>query len=333
MKKKMNKIIVIAAIIICLTTSSFVLFMQEKSKQEGGKSEPDLEPESDPEPEPEPDPEPEPEPEIFDGLLIVSQSNLQLDNEYIQYKILFHNSDTIDVKIRMHYEVKTLDNLFYLVYLADGKDELTYKTFLRHEPVGMIDITLGKHIKILPKASSDENTFDRTFHVEKNDIWYLTVAVYKSMNETIEISLNSDNATMEATILGRGNRLGYFTVQDGDFSGKILSRYRGISIFGLGYSRCHVTKTIKFEKGTLFYSNIDRFLDATLIVTQPNGKSYQHATKKVGKLIQENTHHYEGMRITGEWTFLIKGIGFPCKLTASVFYVDVDPYGDINMFG
>ena len=323
--EKTTKIIVVAFIVICLITSSFVLFGREENKQE----------EEEPEPNSEPDPvsEPEPEPEIFDGLVTVSQSNLQLDNEYIQYKIVFHDSDTIDVKIYMHYEVKTLNNLFYLVYLADGKDELTYRTFLRHEPVGIIDITLRKHRKILPKTSSDETTFDRTFHVERDDTWYLTVAIYKSMNETIEISLSSDNATMEITILERGDKLGYFTVQDGDFSGKFLSRYRGISSFGLGYSRCCVTKTIEFKEGTLFYCNIDRFLDGGLIVTQPSGKSYQYASKKVGKLIQENTHYYEGMRITGEWTFLIKGIGFPCKFTASVFYVDTDPYGDINIWG
>jgi len=267
--------------------------------------------------------------ETYDSIITVSQNDLKLDNEYAQYKIIFHGKDTIDVNIDMSYSVNTLDNLFYVVYLADGIRELTYKTFLRHEPTGRFDISFWNlHKKVMSKPTNESKTFDKTFQVRNNDVWYLTVVVYKSMGETIEVSLTSDNSTMEVVSSSGGNEMGYYTVQDGDFFG----RCRGMSIFGLGWSRCNVHRSITFKKGTLFYYNVDNFLDSSLLATQPNGKTYAYGWKTLHQLVQKNTHYYEGKSETGKWTFSIRATSFPTKLTASVFFVDVNPYGKNNLW-
>ena len=273
----------------------------------------------------------EPEEIEYDDSFSVSQRSLGLDHEYIQYEILFHEDDTIKVDISMTYEANSFENLFYLVYLSDGRKELTYKTFLQHEPTAKIDITNArKRFSFLHTPSSNERSFSKTFSVNENDTWYLTIVVYKSGTETIEVSLKSRESSLEMISSETGDTMEYFTTQDADFSGRFLRRYRGVSIFGLGYASGKVTKTITTTEGSLFYCNVNNFIDADIIVTHPNGKTYQHASKKVGKFMQNNTHYFEGTSTAGDWIFNIDVKSFPKKASASLFYIDINPHGDMN---
>lgn len=265
-------------------------------------------------------------PREYNRTFTVSQAQLQLNHQYAQYRIRFEKDDTINASIIMSYTSASYDKLFYTVILTDGTNELTGDMFLRYEPVSRIDVTLIKHRQLLrAPAMTDNKSFSNVFPVKKGDTWYLTIGVYRSINETITICLQGKHGSINASFLTISDSMGYYTAQDKEFDGKLLTQYRGISVFGLGFSRCKVSKEITVQKGMLVYCHVDNYLNCQIIYTYPNSQSFSVYDSN-GFI--KNEHYYDDKPWAGKWFFQIKGLSFPRKMTASVFYMDVDTRGN-----
>ena len=264
-----------------------------------------------------------------------SQKTLNLDHEFIQYKIKFYENSTINYNYFLRFFIKEIHPHYYMIIFTNGskgimKREINGKFY--DAPIlgyGMIpgnifiDINLGKfHVgfgkllfKILPIGNTDG--IKGNIEVKSGAEWYLTLGVYhKSRDETFFISIESEKPCFEVIKFDRSNKIEYLSAAYNDFSGF----YTGIKIFsfGISYAR-NIAKTITTTKGSIIEFSSSGHLKGNINVYAPDGNQFTNNNAKLASF------HYFGNQ-TGTWKFSSSGFGFPRKHMVSLFYIDADPH-------
>ena len=255
--------------------------------------------------------------ETYDNYIKIYQENLNLDHEVIQYKILFHENDTITFNSYVSYILTDNKPVAYFILLTDGETNIISPTLLFHVPIG------GKiRYKLLNFGSEKQNEVSHI--VKEGECWYLTLAIYDSKSEQFEVTFESVNDSMELIELTRHSKLGLYSVwKKGDFSGLYLGRGLMIAPYGISLA-LDVTKTINLENGVIvFYQNVGQ-IKGTMEVNTPMGNY-------VNRRIPVSEFLYFGNN-TGTWEFKTSGIGFPFKQVIFLFYIDIDPHMNMANF-
>jgi len=270
-----------------------------------------------------------------------SQKSLQLDKEFVQYKIKFYENTTVDYEYFLKFRVKDLHPLYYFIVFTDGKkgvmrrkiDGKFYEApIIGHSiiPSGIIfdinfnriHLSIGKLLfKILPVGNID--SIKGNVEVKAGTEWFLTVGVlHRTLDESLYVSLKTENKCFEVIKLDRSSNMGYLTPLHNDFSGF----YFGIKIFSHGFSYAKdISKKIITKNGSIIRLSSTGHLKGYIEVKDPDGRKYN---KNTGKLA---SFQYYGNK-TGEWEFSSSGVGFPWKHIISLFYMDVDPHFDLIDF-
>lgn len=266
--------------------------------------------------------------EAYNNIIEIDQSELHLDHEVIQYKILFHNTTTVKVDGRVAYIIRDLNPVAYLFYLTDGEKKLVNCSFFTRVPAGTIlDITTRRnHFKIGGRLLyrlipiGREVPIDKTFSVESGESWYLTIGVYHSIKEEeIFFKLKSNKPCMEIVMLERHDKIEYLSSWNNDFSGTYVG-FRIIPFLPFGFSFAdNLKEEFTTTRGTVVSFLSVAHLKGNIAVRSPNGSLYVNNKRWCANFL------YEGNE-TGEWTFKASGIGFPWKHIVTLFYADVDPY-------
>jgi hypothetical protein len=264
-----------------------------------------------------------------------SQKKFNLDHEFVQYKILFHENTTIDYEYFLKFRVKDIQPHYYFLAFTDGKkavmerevDGKFYETpllgysmipsgILMDLNLGNFRLSIGKLLfKILPIGNIDRISGE--VEVSNGTEWFLTLGVYhKSVDEKFYINLESEKNCIEIIELDRDNKIEFLSSVTGDFSGV----YLGLKILSRGFSRAKNLKTtITTTKGSVISFSSSGHITGHIEVIEPNGISYNKNTRKLASF------QYYGNQ-TGTWKFSSSGIGFGWKHIVSLFYIDVNPY-------
>lgn len=258
----------------------------------------------------------------YENSIQITQERLQLNHEYIQYKIAFHENASIKFKLDMKYVLIDSEPVFYCIYLTDGEKILTNNTvmLMGSEPAGtLLDITIPKKQVMLGKLIYKTKKIGQNYYNEwnieakKNDSWYLTIGVTNRKCEEINIEFKTQNPCMELILFDRDNKIGYFSASKNDFDGF----YFGVKILPVGISIArNLKKTITFEKGSVVQFCSVGHIKGKISIELPNG---QIITNRESKAI---SYCYAGNQ-TGIWKFTASGIGFPFKHAVTLFYMDV----------
>lgn len=246
-----------------------------------------------------------------DSYIELDQSDLKLDHEVVQYRILFHENDTIKVNAHLGYRVIDTETVAYLLYLSNGIDTLIEPLIMLHEPVG------GKlRYKIL-NVGKDKD-LSATKSVENGDVWYLTIGVYNSKKEEITVSFESELNSMELIELDKHSKIEYFSVWNRkDFSGFYFGVKLFILPFGFSIAR-NIEKSITLNDGAIIWFMSIGHLIGNIKVNTPYG-NYNDNRNPFAE------YRYAGNQ-TGTWTFKASGIGFPFKHAIILFYADINPH-------
>ncbi len=264
-----------------------------------------------------------------------SQKKLNLDHEFVQYKIIFHENTTVNYKYFLKYRIKDLHPHYYFITFTDGKKGIMerevegkfYETpilgysmipsgILMDLNLGKLRFSIGKLLfKILPIGNVD--SIKGEVEVNNGTEWFLTLGVYhKGIDEKFYISLESEKKCLEIIKLDRDNRIEYLSAVNGDFSGL----YLGLKILSRGFSRAKNLKTtITTTKGSVISFCSVGHISGRIEVIGPDGKIYNKNTRKLASF------QYYGNQ-TGTWKLSSSGFGFPWKHIVSLFYIDVDPH-------
>lgn len=268
--------------------------------------------------------------ETYEKTIAITQSELHLDHEVVQYKILFHDNATIKADARAVYLLRDLNPVAYLFYTSDGEKLIENCSFFcTHEPSGMIlDISTkrnhfqigGRLIYKLLRIGHEKKT-STTFSVSSGDNWYVTIGVYRSIEEEeITLRLKSDKPCMELVPLERHDKIGYFSGWKNEFDSGVYRGFRFLPFlpFGLSFAD-NFKKTITTTRGGIFSFSSMAHLKALLTVRSPDGKIFTDNRRGI------IAFNYAG-NLTGNWEFKASGFGFPMKHAVSLFYADVDPH-------
>lgn len=250
--------------------------------------------------------------ETYEHYIKIDQSNLKLDHEVVQYKIIFHENDTVDFFGRVRYRIVEVEPVAYFLCLTDGKKNLVNITLFIHEPIG------GKlRYKLLNVGqTNDVNTIES---VSKGDVWYLTIAVFNSKKEEITALFQTSTYCMELVELERHSEIEYLSAWQRDFDGLYLGVKLLLLPFGISIAR-NVGKIIITTRGTIVKFLSACHLICRLNVIAPDGAHGGYMSEK-----GMARYMYLGNQ-TGAWSFETSGIGFPFKHIIMLFYIDIDPH-------
>lgn len=265
------------------------------------------------------------EPE-YSSLFSTSQEQLQLDHEYIQYRITFHENTSVNITMNITHVMLDFEPVCYRIYLTNGSGFVTNKSFIHDTQLlaGIFtDISLAGHRLILggrhfinriPYGLMQTRTINTT--AQQNETWYLTIIVLRKKCETITFTATAPTPCMEIHQITRDHRLGFYSAWDGDFDG----HYIGLKLIPLtpfGISLATIHKVITTTTGTLFEFVSAFHAYGRLTVITPT-----HTT-----LTQTNPHLCIATAFTtttGKWHFSTQAIGFPYKHLVYLFYADLD---------
>ncbi len=260
----------------------------------------------------------------------ITQDQLKLNHEVIQYKIFFYENDTINISMHMALLQKDMKEKAFLVMLTNGtKSIIPYETdmlFLFYVPLYLIDITIptrrfcfGKPLLFLFTKKINiglERGFSKDISVKKNDTWYLTIAVLSQTEGDITIKFKSQHQTMQIQQTQRQGNLDFYSSYNNGFSG----RYYGFKFFIFGCSFAKNThKLIKTTTGSIIHFISAGHSKGTIQVQGPNGIAYSDDTREI------STYTYHGNE-TGQWVFSANGRSFLWKHGIILFYIDIDPH-------
>ena len=267
----------------------------------------------------------------YTNTIEITQQEIQLDYEVIQYKIIFHEDDTINVYLYGQILSKSLGEKLFLISITDGRDSIIqkidknhYHIFLIHLPVGRFEITTPrfKFVGKLPLIFKLRNVGLKDYcigdvDVKKNDTWYLTIAVVSQKETDIQIKLKSENKSMELLQIERHSKLGFYSANHNDFDGKYYSiSYGG---FGITYAK-NLNKKIETTDGSFIYFSSISHKKGDVKIQTPDKTILSSNNKKVIQYI------YIGNN-TGVWSFTANGrnlLGF--KYMIILFYIDINTY-------
>jgi hypothetical protein len=271
--------------------------------------------------------------------LIIDQKDLQLDHEVIQYKIIFHKNDIINVSTRLLIQQSgnDVEPKSCLLICTNGTSSIFEKSnvsFLFYVPSALLlDVTMFRHriaiggsifFRILNHTRfrigiARELSNDVT--VKNGDVWYLTLAdTDKSPGEQLIftcISLSS-SASMEIIQLERHSDIGFYSALDNDFEGHYLGFKLPFLPFGVSIAS-NLHKEVNTLRGSVVYFCSVGHLRGRIRIEAPNNRTYLNANNGMALFT------YCG-NWTGTWNFSSSGVGFPWKHNVMLFYADVDPH-------
>jgi hypothetical protein len=267
--------------------------------------------------------------EIKDSIEI-NQDDLQLNHEVVQFKIIFHDSDTINISIHMSLLQKDMQEKAFFIMLTDGTKSLisvdTDMLLLFYVPLSIIDITtpmrrlcFGKPLLYLFSNKINLGLQKITTNVvsaKKNDTWYLTIAVLTKTEGDITIKFKSQHQSMEILQTQRHSNLDFYSSYNNGFSGK----YFGIKFFIFGFSLAkNINKQIETKTGSIIHFISAGHTKGDINVQGPNEIAYSDDKRFI------TTYTYHG-NATGQWVFSANGRSFLWKYGIILFYIDIDPH-------
>jgi hypothetical protein len=267
----------------------------------------------------------------------IDQDDLQLNHEVIQYKVVFHSDDVVNVSFEMALQQtgQDFEPMSAFLMITDGNKSIfsDAKAFILFDiPTGtLIDLNvLGKRIcvggklfnKLLMKTrfrigSYSTRTEDST--VKNNTVWYITFAELGNRHqEMLHLKLKAKDDSMELVQLERNGKMDFFSSYTNDFEGRYFgSRFLPLLPFGFSVAK-NLKKEITTTDGSIIYfGSVGHF----------KGKQ----TVEIGDEMytDENSKYsffaYYGNK-TGTWRVTSSGIGFPWKHMVCFLYVDIDPH-------
>jgi len=259
------------------------------------------------------------------------QDALQLQKEVVQFEIVFHSDDVIDVTSHMYvsYVDETIVSGFFL--LTDGEKPLMEPRSLWYVPERKYVITTPK-IRLsfgklwLVKMLNERNGKVRfgsacddsgTFEVKSGDIWYLTLAVPTSLEKSgFLVTFQSLQDSMEINQLTRSRNVAFYSANYNQFDGKYYSFK--LSILG-GFSRCNVYKEITTKNGSIVDICVAAHRKGNLMIYLPNGEDEQ--SNKKGYM----RYSFLG-NLSGTWKFSVKGWSLYFMIQVVLLVVDINPH-------
>lgn len=273
----------------------------------------------------------------YTSHIALDQKDLKLDHEVIQFKIIFHEKDTINVSVQLAIEEMFREPTACLMMITNGSTSIFGNTTVlsfSYLPTGTIVDTTIFHYrfifggKLFHKLLSFTRfrigqavKLSKNVQVQSGDVWFLTMVELNSkLGEELKVAFRSlmSFSSMELVQLNRSSNLGFFSSLDNDFEGI----YMGFKIpfLPFGFSIAHnLHKEVILLKGGLINFASVGHRKGKITVEMPNGKIYTNPNKMVA------IFSYCGNQ-TGTWKFSASGWGFPWKHVVVLFYIDVDPH-------
>ncbi len=262
----------------------------------------------------------------YTNYLDFNQDNLQLKKEVVQFKIMFHQDDVVDVqsKLVVLYVDETITSVYCL--LTNGEKPLLMPQGLWYIPerkyllvTPKIRISVGKLLfpKLFPDSIGSADEESGHFDVQAGESWYLTLAVPTPAQEMgFSVVISSLNDSMEVTELTRHGNVGLYCAAFNQFQG----RYYSLKLHVLfGGSVCNVFKEITVKEGSLFHLWIAAHRKGTLDVSLPTGE--QRHFDQEGIMV----YMFLG-NDTGTWKFAVKGWSFYYRMVVLLLSIDIDPH-------
>lgn len=276
---------------------------------------------------------------LSNARIIIDQKELTLNHEVIQYKIIFHENDTINVSasLLLQQTGKDFDPMACLFILTNGTDSIFEKSkisFLYNVPSGILfDTTILGHritfggkffFKLLEHTRYRMGVYTQLYQdaqVKKGEIWYLTLANFKSKpTDMLKIALTSksSSASMELVQVDRHSNVGFYSALDNDFEGQYMGFKIPFLPFGFSIAKS-LHKEIITSRGSVVYFCSVGHAKGRIKVNAPNNKTYLNINDEIALF------SYCG-NLTGSWNFYASGFGFPWKHAVLLFYADIDPH-------
>lgn len=269
--------------------------------------------------------------------IYLDQEQLNLNNEVIQYQIIFHRNDTINISLQMILQQTGIDfqPMCSFLMLTDGNKSVFKNTtmfFLYDIPTGsIIDANiLGKRIsiggklfnRILSKTRFHIGSacyYTEDIKVKNNTVWFLTIAQLDNTHkEILATSIKSNYEGMEIIQTERTNDMGFYTCVNNDFDGKYFG-FKFLPYLPFGFSIAkNLQKEITTTKGSIIYFSSIGHRKGQISIEIQN-ETFTNTNKRSATFI------YCGNQ-TGTWKFSASGIGFPWKHFVTLFYIDIDPH-------
>ena len=260
----------------------------------------------------------------------LTQTDMQLDHEVIQYKIIFHEKERINVSIHLFLRQTGMENKVFFLMLTDGNKSILPNQvdmlYLSYVPMGLIDITtknsrfiVGQHLvkRILQQLQIGmEKTIKADRAVMKNDAWYLTIAALTPAEGDITVKLSSLHESMECIQLERHTNLELYTAYDTDFSGTYLGMK--FFLFGCSYAK-NLARHIETTTGSILHFASGGHSRGKITVQHPDGSISSNDDRFLA------TYTYHGNE-TGHWGFTANGWSLRWKYGITLFVIDNDPH-------
>jgi len=271
--------------------------------------------------------------------VVLDQKQLQLHHEVVQYQVVFHENDTINISafLALQHLGTDFTPQASLFILTNGTTSIIKKStvsFLLYVPSALLfDATVLRRrfafggrifFKLLNLTRFRVGVSLEKYEevaVKKGDIWFLTIAVSASKPGeilTIVFRSLSSSLSMELVEIERHTNIGFYSALDNDFEG----RYMGVKLpfLPFGFSRADdLHKEVTTSKGSVLYFCSMGHVKGRLKVEAPNQKVYLNTNNNMA------VFSYCG-NLTGRWNFSASGFGFPWKHLVFLYYVDVDPH-------
>jgi hypothetical protein len=264
----------------------------------------------------------------YQDSFTISQDQLHLDHEFVQYRIRIQENASINIQMNITHVMLDFQPVCYRMYLTNGTDFVTNETQISDTQVlaGILfDASILGHriiiggrqfMKHIPYGVMQ--TRNETVNATKGDIWYLTIIVLRKKLETVDFTALASTPCMEVEQTVRGRNLGFFSAWDGDFDGL----YVGIKLLPLtpfGISFAYIKKKILTQTGALFEFISAFHRRGGISITVPHGTTITQTGRRLCL--------YSGfINVSGQWEFTAWGYGFPYKHLVTLFYADVDPH-------
>lgn len=267
----------------------------------------------------------------YSNFVEFNQEMLELEKEVVQFQIMFHHDDVINVSLNMfvYYVDETITSGYFL--LTDGEKPLLEPRCIWYVPerkyqiiTPKIRLSVGKFwlVKILNdkegkirvgSASNDSGRFD----VQDGDTWYLTLAVPTSSKKSgFSVVFESLYDSMEVTQLERNGNVGLYSASYNQFEGKYYAIK--LSWFG-GFSACNVFKEIMVKNGSIIDASVGGHRKGNIVVYQPNGEEKT--------LNHKGFMHYVFLgNVTGSWKFTVNGWSIYFRMGIVLLYIDINPH-------
>jgi hypothetical protein len=276
---------------------------------------------------------------LYSNHIIVDQKELRLNHEVIQYKVIFHENDTINVSASLMLQQSGQDfrPRACLLILTDGTASIFEESnvsLLFYIPSAILfDTTIFGHriafggrllFRLLNHTRFRIGVARQLYkdaQVKKDDVWYCTMAEFNSKpGEKLNITFTSlsSSSSMELVQLDRHSNMGFFSALDNNFDGRYIGFKLPFLPFGFSVAN-NLHKEIVTSRGSVVYFCSAGHAKGRIKVEAPNNKTYLNLNDEIALFTYCGTW-------TGSWNFYASGIGFPWKHIVMLFYADVNPH-------